>query len=310
MDALSDNNYIHYIINGSDNRTIFNYRFHLNGKTQQFMNVLSSNWSKNRPITSVINSDNRIQIYQSCTLLCETNEIKENVTCMCFSLCTDYIVYGLDNGHVMKYNIKCKTDKILHKFKSSIKYLKYFDPENDNVRSMSSWGSFRSSNYEQKGILIIITEDNTLAAFDDSDCRIIQVTNTLHSPIIFNLMDYNFIIIDKHGELYNWQLNQHNDLESVLLPLYKFSGDTRKNHVNCAAVWENELLALCMTSMDSNKLDIFELHNRKVNFLQRLETNGTACSINFSADGKLLAIGMTSGQIEVKNAFHFLILFS
>lgn len=304
MDAFGDSSQIYFLLNGSDNRTIYNFRFQLNEKAKQFMNVLSSNWSKNRPITSVINADNRIQIYRNCTLLCETDPIRVNVTCMCFSLCTDYIVYGLDNGYVIRYKIKCKTEETLYEFNSSIKYLRYFDPdENDSTKSMSSWGSYKSWNSEQKGILIIITENNTLAAFDDreDDPVLIGLNDTLDSPLIFNRMDYNFIIVDKRGHLYNWHLNKYDNKKSMLRTLYKFS-DTRKNNVNCAAVWQNELLALCMTFINSNKLDLFELHDGKeATVLNRLDTDGAACSISFSVDGALLAIGMTSGQIEVRN---------
>lgn len=230
----------------------------------------------------------------------ETDKIESTVTCTCFSSCGQFVIYGLENGEVQIFNMRCK--KTLHldieNNGGPITYLDCYKPNNLRHQSISSCesGDSWNLNFSFEGIIISVSRNNLITVYNSGTV----FTQPVDDPLIF-YYENNMIVIDSRCQICLWNLitTSFTLLENpAIFDLVKVS--------KAAFCPEKFTLAVVYKQMDRNFLDIYEFMEveRSVKLLKHLDFVDEVKSCCFSCDGGLLALGMSSGDIKVSNCFN------
>lgn len=246
-----------------------------------------------------MNKENRIQIFSGYTQISETDVIKSQVKCTCFSLCGSNVVYGLDNGEIYMFHMKNKSTLLIdNENKYPVTYLKCYDPN----------GSFRTP-----GINFIGSTDSV----EFSDEYLGGIIGGTHNTVTIYRAIYNnekkknrqkvknanifyqtnhLILVDEECQIFIWNIdtNSYNEMKNNHLS----EKVTRLLSCFCS---NQSIIGVSYKKENESFMDIYQLEQNKnsVHLCKRFELKLEIRSSCFSADGSLLAVGFRTGEITV-----------
>ncbi|KAJ8976662.1 hypothetical protein NQ317_004680 [Molorchus minor] len=103
---------VHILLIGSDKRTLQQCHILPDDKQQKIAGdfCFIPHWKKKCPLTALVSRDNKIQIFSGSVTISETDVIASKVTCTCFSINGQNVIYGLANGEIHMYNLRHKKE--------------------------------------------------------------------------------------------------------------------------------------------------------------------------------------------------------
>ncbi|XP_023029468.2 death-associated APAF1-related killer isoform X1 [Leptinotarsa decemlineata] len=288
---------VHILLIGSDRKTL--QQCHIQPYEREphteNMPICTPFWRKNNVLTAVISKENKIQVFSGYIIISESEVIHPKVTCTCFSVCGNEVIYGLSNGEVHIFKIRSKTNTCLQEATGAeVTYLKSYDPSNsyyNRTPTGESGGSFDSLDFLdcETGLLIVIFGDELVKIYKGNKVYEKKIVN----PTVFHKLD-RLIFVDNFCQIYDWQ--QDNGFADI-------SNSTISKTVQSKlAVFasHNSHLALFYKQDDWRYMDILSLadSSKSLRHEKLADKVRSAC---FSGDGSLLAVGFMSGNIEVWN---------
>lgn len=260
-------------------------------------------WKKKNAQTALVNSENRIQIFNGYTQISETDVITSQVRCTCFSLCGSNVIYGLDNGEIYMFHMKNKSNLLIDdENKNPIIYLKCYDP-NGSFRTpgINVNGSTDSVEFcdEYIGGIIGATENTVAiyrAIYNDEKKKMSQ---NVKKANIFCQTNH-LIIVDEDCKIFIWNIdtNSFKKMKNSHLtePVVRLHSCFCSNQSIIGVSYKRSLQVLT----DIYK---FEINKNSVDLCWRFELENEVRSSCFSADGSLLAVGLRTGEIIVSTIF-------
>lgn len=264
-------------------------------------------WKKKNAQTALVSKENRIQIFSGYTQISETDVIKSQVRCTCFSLCGSNVIYGLDNGEVYMFHMKNRSTLLIdNKNNYPVTYLKCYDPN----------GSFRTPGINVNGSTdsvefcdeyiggIIGATDNTVAVYraiyNDEKMKIVHKVKKAN---IFYQTNH-LILVDEDCKIFVWNIDTNS--YNVMKNLHLLEPVTRLLSCFCS---NQSIIGISYKKGGHFFIDIYKFENNKssVDLCQRFELGNEVRSSCFSADGSLLAVGLRTGEIIVSIIFFLFI---
>lgn len=302
MDTFYDQDKsVHILLIGSDRKTLQQCHIQPYDTEPQVENIpiFTPYWKKKNAQTALVSTENRIQIFSGYTQISETDVIKSQVRCTCFSLCGSNVIYGLDNGEIYMFHMKYKSTLLIdNENKNPVIYLKCYDP-NGSFRTpgINVNGSTDSVEFSDEYIGSIIgATDNTVtiyrAIYNDEKMKISQ---KVKKPNVF-CQSNHLIIVDEDCKIIVWNIDtnsykeMHND--NLLYPAVRLLSCFCSNQSIIGISYKKNLYFF----MDIYK---FEINKNSVDLCRRFELINEVRSSCFSADGSLLAVGLKTGAIMV-----------
>lgn len=298
---------VHILLIGSDRKTLQQCHIQPYDTEPQVENIpiFTPHWKKKNAQTALVNKENRIQIFSGYTQISETDVIKSQVRCTCFSLCGSNVIYGLDNGEIYIFHMKNRSSMLIdNENKNPVTYLKCYDPN----------GSFRTPGINFNGSTdsiefcdeyiggIICATDNTVtiyrAIYSDEKK---QIAVKVKKANIFYQTNH-LILVDENCSIFMWNIDTNSCCK---LKNTHFTDQIMRLH-SCFCS-NQSIMGVSYKSADNYFIDIYQIENNKnsVHLCRRLELENEVTSTCFSADGSLLAVGFRTGKIIVSIYFRF-----
>lgn len=292
---------VHILLIGSDRKTLQQCHIQPYDTEPQVESIpiFTPFWKKKNAQTALVNKENRIQIFSGYTQISETDVIKSQVRCTCFSLCGSNVIYGLDNGEIHMFHMKNRSSMLIDNGNSyAVTYLKCYDPS----------GSFRTPGINFSGSTdsvelcdeyiggIIGATDNTVTVYRGIyNHEIKKISHKLKKASIFYQTNH-LILVDEECRIFIWNIdtNSFNEMKNTHL-----SG-TVVRLVSCFCS-NQSIIGVSYKKNDSYFMDIYQIENNtsSLHLCKRFELEHEVRSSCFSADGSLLAVGFRTGEIIV-----------
>lgn len=311
MDTFYDQDKsVHILLIGSDRKTL--QQCHIqpyNTEPQvESIPIFIPFWKKKNAQIALVSKENRIQIFSGYTQISETNVIKSQVRCTCFSLCGSNVIYGLDNGEIHMFHMKTRNSMLIDDGnKNPIISLKCYDPN----------GSFRTPGINVNGSTdsvefcdeyigsVIASTANTVtvyrAIFNDEKK---QIALKIKKPNIFYQTNH-LILVDVDCKVFIWNIDTNS--YTVMKNVHLSEGVTRLLSCFCS---NQSIVGISYKTEQHFFMDIYKFENNKksIDLCRRLELRNEIKSSCFSADGSLLAVGLKSGEVFVSITYNIFLL--
>ncbi|KAG5884486.1 hypothetical protein JTB14_001281 [Gonioctena quinquepunctata] len=291
---------VHILLIGSDRKTLQQCHIQPHEREPQTENVpvCTPYWRRTNVLTAVVSKENTIQVFSGYILISESEPIQSKVTCTCFSVCGNGVIYGLSNGEIHMFKIKSKfTVSLQEAVGSPVTQLKSYDASTNSYRYFrsptgDSGGSLDSLDVVDSPSVVIVAQYNDSLRVYDGE-RVLE--RKITKPTIF-YKSKQLIIVDGRCRIYNWDLDDDNFVEVHVPPVL----DSPK--MNCAAFSSQKYtLAVCYNQEGRHFIDVYSLAKASEPVVLREKLDDKVRSACFSGDGSLLAVGFMSGKIEVWN---------
>lgn len=261
--------------------------------------IFTPYWKKKNAQTALVNKENRIQIFSGYTQISETDVIKSQVRCTCFSLCGSNVIYGLDNGEIYMFHMKNKNTMLIDdENKYPVTYLKCYDPNGSfRTHGINVNGSTDSVEFcdEYIGGIISATDRAVTiyrAIYNDEKKKIVQKVRKAN---IFYQTNH-LILIDENCRIFIWNIdtNMYNEMKNSHLK------ENVTRLVSCFCSYQS-IIGVSYKKDDCFFMDIYQIESNKssVHLCKHFELSNEVRSSSFSADGALLAVGFKTGDIIV-----------
>ncbi|XP_050500379.1 apoptotic protease-activating factor 1-like isoform X2 [Diabrotica virgifera virgifera] len=301
MDTFyDDDRSVHLLLISSDKRSLQQCHIQPYEREPQVdIPIFTPYWKKKTAMTATSTNDQKLQIFAGYILISESEPASSQITCTCFSVSGNDVIYGLKNGEIRRFNIRFKFDTMLEAGTSvPVTYLKCFDPSNSysyGRSSVSSGGSTDTLDYldTELGVIVAMYGNDNITILNKGE----TFKTTLSHPSIYPFSD-KLLIIDSACNIYTWHLetgylisitNKH-ILEPVTFNVGAFSP-------------HKSLIAALFDQLGTHFCHIYylDVETDSVRLLKRFRFTEKMTTAKFSCDGSLLAIGMASGSIKVYN---------
>lgn len=267
--------------------------------------IFTPYWKKKNAQTALVSKENRIQIFSGYTQISETDVIKSQVRCTCFSLCGSNVIYGLDNGEIHMFHMKTRTSILIDdENKNPVTYLKCYDPN----------GSFRTPGINVNGSTdsvefcdeyigsVIAASDNTVTVYRaiyNDEKR--QIALKIKNANIFYQTNH-LILVDEDCKVFIWNIDTNSC--NLMKNIHLREPVSRLLSCFCS---NQSFIGISYKTEDHFFMDIskFESNKNSIDLCRRLQLRNEAKSSCFSTDGSLLAVGLKSGEVTVSIACYF-----
>ncbi|XP_057657894.1 apoptotic protease-activating factor 1-like isoform X1 [Diorhabda carinulata] len=302
LDTFYDeDNSVHILLIGSDKKTLQQCHIQPCEREPQVRNIptFTPYWKKKNALTATSDHENRLQIFNNYSLISESEPLGSQITCTCFSVDGDTVIYGMENGEIRLFKTRTKEEIILEKANNRpITFLKCYDPTNSYLYTkpfVNSGEKLDSLDFFDPyiGIIVSVTGTDTVTVYNDKKIY----KRTIQHPVIFHVSK-QLLILDSVCNIYEWdvesdefnRINNNNILETVDLKVAAF----------CSHKY---LIGAVYDQCNNHFCDIYNWNNENstVQLLNRIGIEEKVTTVKFSCDGCLLAIGMSSGAIKVFN---------
>lgn len=297
------NNSVHILLSGLDDNTVKQWHVHPElkvNKTYKKLPIFSVYWGNITPKVAIANAGDQIQVLNEDKIRIETEQTKNPIKKVVFSLCGTKLVYGLENGEIIEFNLETKTYTKLMTLHGNIKLLKYLNEDINYIGQ--SFHVHSCTNIivasADNGCFMIYLNRRALQLLPPA--KFIQLLQLPIVPIVecfyLNKIDQLLTIAENRSiKLWNIKKSTNEVLSGDMIYTDTCSNVTMAIISNCQT-------KLAITMTDST----FEVYN--LNYTHDcLETNIywnmpvdcplRSCAISF--DNKYLAVGGENGNVIV-----------
>lgn len=237
------------------------------------------------------------QVFSGYILISESETVLSDITCTCFSLCGNIVIYGTKNGLVCTYDLRSKIKSTLQlPTGHAVTFLKCLDPTKSyqsRIPTISSGSSSDSLDILESniGVVLAIFENDMVAIYNDKKV----FTKEIPKPVIFCCYKL-FLVIDTNCKISTWNVENGNFLpvqnQDILEPVTLGAADYCQ-HKSMIGVFYKQSTSNFFDVYRLNKDYVLEKMKRIVMFNEKVNV------VKFSCDGAMLALGMNTGAIEV-----------
>lgn len=306
---------MHILLSGIEDNTVKQWHVHPELKLNQTykkLPIYSVFWGNTLPKLAIANTGDQIQILNEDKIRIETEKTNNPIKKIAFSLCGTKLIYGLENGDIIEFNLETKCYKKLMTLHGSIKVLKYL---NEDLSLMKIGGEQFYNQNSNNGI------SNLIIASADNGCLMVYFNNyalQLRSPQTPDVTPLRRLpvvpiiecfYLSKIDRLLTVAENRSIKIWIVLKGTHEvLNGDMLYNETHCnvtMAIMSNDQKMLAVTMTDST----FEIYNLDdtLDYVKTILYWNTSvdCPLRccaFSYDNKYFAVGGDNGNITVSIA--------